>query len=244
MKRVMDVIFSSIGIILISPIILIFVLLIMIEDRGSPFYVAERVGKKRKIFKMIKLRSMYLRSDTDVISTPENDPRITKLGRIIRAYKLDELTQLLNVLKGDMSLVGPRPQVKEDVALYTSVEGKLLNVTPGITDFSSIVFSDEGEILAAADDPNLLYNQVIRPWKSRLGLKYVESHSLKIDFMLLVLTVVSIISRKAALRGVVYLLENIGAEQLLIEVALREKAPIPYAPPGMTSIVTVPPVTG
>ena len=141
------------------------------QDKESPFYMAPRVGRNNTIFKMAKLRSMVSNADkSGVDSTSANDSRITPIGHKIRKYKLDELTQLWNVFIGDMSLVGPRPNVQRDVDLYTKDEKNLLNVRPGITDFSSIVFSDEGDILKDKKDPDLSYNQLIRPWKSRLGL--------------------------------------------------------------------------
>ena len=124
---------------------------------------------------MVKIRSMIINADkTGVDSTSSDDMRITSVGKVIRKLKLDELSQLWNVLIGDMSLVGPRPNVKSETDLYTKIEKNLLNVKPGITDFSSIVFSDEGDILSGSDDPDLLYNQLIRPWKSRLSLFYIE----------------------------------------------------------------------
>ena len=120
---------------------------------------------------MIKLRSMIVNAEkSKVDSTSSNDPRITKIGKIIRKLKLDELSQLFNVFIGEMSLVGPRPNVKRETDLYTKVEKNLLSVKPGITDFASIIFSDESEILKNVDDPDISYNQLIRPWKSRLGL--------------------------------------------------------------------------
>lgn len=182
MNRIFDIFFSLFGLIFISPLILIFILLIYLQDKASPFYIAPRVGKNKKIFYIIKLRSMKINADkTGVNSTSINDNRITKIGSIIRKYKLDEFTQLWNVLIGDMSLVGPRPNVLVDVNLYTNIENKLLEVKPGITDFSSIVFSDEGKILENKENPDLSYNQLIRPWKSRLGLIYIKHKSVLLD---------------------------------------------------------------
>ena len=129
---------------------------------------------------MIKLRSMIVNAEkSKVDSTSSNDPRITKIGKIIRKLKLDELSQLFNVFIGEMSLVGPRPNVKRETDLYTEVEKNLLRVKPGITDFASIIFSDESEILKNVDDPNISYNQLIRPWKSRLGLFYIKKQSIQ-----------------------------------------------------------------
>ena len=145
-KRIFDFLVSIIGLLLLAPIILLFMLLVWLQDWHSPFYIAPRVGKNGVLFMMIKLRSMVINADkTGVDSTSNDDKRITMLGGIIRRYKLDEITQLLNVIIGKMSLVGPRPQVESDVLLYTKEEKKLLNEKPGITDFSSIIFSDEGK---------------------------------------------------------------------------------------------------
>ena len=200
MKRFFDVICSLIGLLVMSPVLLIFILLIWLQDFHSPFYIAPRVGRNGKLFNMVKLRSMIIRADkSGVDSTAADDRRITSVGRLIRRYKLDEFSQLWNVLLGQMSLVGPRPQVSRDVALYTEEEMHLLDVCPGITDFSSIVFSDEGDILGGADDPDLLYNQIIRPWKSRMGIFYAQNHSLVVDIKLILLTIVSIFSRQKAL---------------------------------------------
>ena len=162
MKRLLDIVFSFSGLIMLSPILIIFMYLVYRQDKESPFYMAPRVGINNTIFKMAKLRSMVSNADkSGVDSTSANDSRITPIGHKIRKYKLDELTQLWNVFIGDMSLVGPRPNVQRDVDLYTKDEKNLLNVRPGITDFSSIVFSDEGGILKDREDPDLSYNQLI-----------------------------------------------------------------------------------
>ena len=139
MKRLFDIIFSFLGLLIISPVMLTFMYVIWRQDHHSPFYIAPRVGKNGKLFNMVKLRSMIVGADkTGVASTSSEDQRITGVGRTIRRYKLDELSQLWNVLLGQMSFVGPRPQVQKDVNLYTNEERSLLNVKPGITDFSSI----------------------------------------------------------------------------------------------------------
>ena len=196
MKRLFDIVFSFTGLLIMAPVIWLLMFLIWRQDFHSPFYKAPRVGQNGKIFKMVKLRSMVVDADkSGVDSTGSDDNRITNVGYIIRRYKLDEFSQLWNVLKGDMSLVGPRPQVQRDVALYTKKEQHLLNALPGITDFASIVFSDEGEILAGSHHPDLKYNQVIRPWKSRLGFLYVENHTFFIDIKIIILTVTAIFSR-------------------------------------------------
>ena len=162
MKRLLDIIFSLIGILIFSPLIIIFCFLIWLQDFGNPFYISKRVGKNFEEFDLIKLRSMILNADKSGIdSTSNDDTRITKIGNIVRKYKLDELMQLLNVFVGNMTLVGPRPNVKSEVDLYTKEEQNLLKVKPGITDFASIVFSDEGEILKNRNNPDIAYNQLL-----------------------------------------------------------------------------------
>ena len=203
MKRVFDAMSALIGLFVLSPILIVFLFLIWRQDYKSPFYIALRVGRFGKLFKMVKLRSMIADADkSGVNSTSGDDLRITRVGHVIRRYKLDEFSQLWNVLIGQMSLVGPRPQVKPDVDLYTSEERHLLDVRPGITDLASIVFSDESDILAGSDDPDLRYNQIIRPWKSRLGLLYIKKRSFFVDIYIIILTITAIISRPLALRGV------------------------------------------
>ncbi len=239
MKRLFDFIASFIGLTLLFPVLAIFLFLVWLQDFHSPFYIAPRVGRNGKMFRMIKVRSMIIRADkSGVDSTAANDNRITRVGAIIRRYKIDELSQLINVLIGDMSLVGPRPNVQADVDLYTEEEKRLLSVRPGITDFSSIVFSDEGEILRGSEDPDLRYNQVIRPWKSRLGLLYIENSSLLLDIRLILLTVVAITSKQSALRGICAILKSLHADEALVQAAAREKPLEPFPPPGATAIAT------
>ena len=223
----------------ISPGLLLFMLLIWLEDFHSPFYVAPRVGRRGKIFEMVKLRSMIVSAEkAGVDSTSAEDKRITWMGRLIRRYKLDEFSQLWNVLKGDMSIVGPRPNVEREVALYTEEEKHLLNVRPGITDLASIVFSDEGDILADSYDPDLKYHQLIRPWKSRLGLLYVKNRSFFLDLYLILLTAIAIFSRSLALRGVYGVLTRLDADHQLLGVIQRKEPLRPYPPPGSEHIVT------
>jgi lipopolysaccharide/colanic/teichoic acid biosynthesis glycosyltransferase len=173
-----------------------------------------------------------------VDSTGINDLRITPIGQFIRKYKLDELTQLWNVLSGDMSLVGPRPNVKRETDLYTSEEKRLLTSKPGITDFASIVFSDEGEILANQADPDIAYNQLIRPGKSELGLFYIHKRRLWIDFVLLVITGIAVISRNKALTWNFKVLQLLQVPKHLAIIAKREEPLRPSPPPGSNVIVT------
>lgn len=239
MKRLVDLLGSFLGLVLASPVLLPVMFLVWIQDWNSPFYVAPRVGRNERLFRMVKLRSMVKNADrTGVDSTASNDMRITPVGHFIRRYKLDELTQLWNVLLGDMSLVGPRPNVKRETDLYTPEEKRLLTVRPGITDFSSIVFSDEGEILRDQADPDIAYNQLIRPGKGYLGLFYIDHRSVGLDLKLCLLTAVAIVSRERALAGVQRVLRSLGASPGLLVIAARKGALVPSPPPGGSRVVT------
>lgn len=239
MKRLLDIIAATLGLIALLPLLIVLCALIWLQDYHSPFYVANRVGRGERPFRMVKLRSMVIRADVSgVDSTAGDDPRITSLGRFVRRFKLDEIPQLWNVLKGEMSLVGPRPNVERETVLYTPDEKRLLTVRPGITDLASIVFSDEGEILQGSADPDLRYNQVIRPWKSRLGLLYVDRHpGISTDMRIILLTVKSAVDRGAALRGVSAIAAALDADPELLEIITRRN-PLPAAaPPGADEIV-------
>ena len=238
MKRLMDIVISLTGLLIASPVLIIVSFLVWVQDFKMPFYIPYRVGKYQKQFKMIKLRSMIVNADASgVDSTGANDSRITSIGHLIRKFKLDELTQLWNVLRGDMSLVGPRPNVISETNLYTDVEKKLLDVRPGITDISSIVFSDEGDILSNHADPDLAYNQLIRPWKSRLGIIYIDNQSFLLDLQLIFMTVVAIISKKKALSWISKKLVQLQVNENTIEVCKREADLLPHPPPGSEKIV-------
>jgi lipopolysaccharide/colanic/teichoic acid biosynthesis glycosyltransferase len=237
-KRALDIALASLGLLLSSPVLLPILFLVWLQDRHSPFYVADRVGGGGTPFRLVKIRSMVRGADrSGVDSTAATDPRITPLGRFLRSYKLDELPQLWNVLKGDMSLVGPRPNVRRDVDLYTDLEQRLLSVKPGMTDLASIVFADEGEILRESADPDLEYNRLIRPWKSRLGLFYIDHRSMGLDVALILLTLVAIASRPAALRWLQLVLMARGADRRLVEVAARNAPLVPHPPPGSLEVV-------
>lgn len=239
MKRILDIIVSFTGLLFLSPILGLVMILIWLYDFHSPFYIAPRVGKDGKLFDMVKFRSMVVDADkSGVDSTSRNDSRITPVGHFVRKFKLDEFTQLWNVLTGHMSLVGPRPNVKRETDLYTVEEKKLLTVKPGITDLASIVFSDENDILADHSDPDLGYNQLIRPWKSRLGLFYIEKRSLFMDLRLIYLTVIAIFSKEKALFGVGKILKKHESPEDVIKVSRRLEMLVPFPPPGSDSIVT------
>ena len=238
-KRLLDVAISLIGLIFFFPILLFVSFLVWSNDKKSPFYVPPRVGKKGTIFYMVKLRSMVVNADkAGIDSSANNDQRITPIGQIIRKYKLDELTQLWNVLLGDMSLVGPRPNVKAEVDSYTDVEKELLSAKPGITDFASIVFSDEGKILENKEDPDLAYNQLIRPWKSRLGLIYIKHQSILLDIEIIIYTLVALISKRTALNWVSKKLENLGVDRDIVSISKREIELFPHPPLGSNYVIT------
>jgi lipopolysaccharide/colanic/teichoic acid biosynthesis glycosyltransferase len=238
MKRLFDFCASLFGLVLFSPVLLVLCILVWLQDRHSPFYIPWRTGRNEKPYKMVKLRSMVIRADKNKVdSTANNDPRITAVGRFIRKIKFDEFPQLWNVLKGEMSLVGPRPNVKRETDLYTSEEKRLLSVRPGITDISSIVFADEGSILEGRPDPDLAYNQLIRPWKSRLGILYVENSSVGLDLQLIFLTLRSALNRRKALDSLANVVAGLGASPELVRVVRREAALEAAPPPGAVEIV-------
>ncbi|MDG2308742.1 MAG: sugar transferase [Candidatus Binatia bacterium] len=238
LKRATDTLVALVATAITMPLMVVVAALIFLEDRHSPFYVANRVGLRGRPFPLLKFRSMVVDADkSGVDSTGASDSRITRTGGMIRRFKLDELPQFLNVLVGQMSLVGPRPNVASEVALYTEEERRLLEVRPGITDLASIVFADEGDILDGADDPDLKYNQVIRPWKSRLGLLYVEHSSLALDAQIVLLTALALIGREQALAGVGQVLSSLGAAPELIRIAKRDDELRPFPPPGATEVV-------
>ena len=233
-KRLFDITLASVVLLAASPIMLWALWRVWIFDRHSPIYRAPRVGRGNRDFAMIKIRSMSAGADkSGLSSTSAADARITPIGHTIRRYKLDELSQFWNVLMGDMSVVGPRPQIRTGgVDRYTVDELRLLSVRPGITDLSSIVFSDEGDILADYADAELAYETLIRPWKSRLGLFYIEHRNLLMDLRLTWLTAVAIGSKPRALAGVQRILARHGANDDLCTVCRRQTSLVPSPPPG------------
>jgi lipopolysaccharide/colanic/teichoic acid biosynthesis glycosyltransferase len=225
-RRLLDILASACGLIILVAPLTIILLLVWRQDRHSPFYIADRAGIGGKPFRMVKIRSMVMNADKNgVESTSASDSRITPLGHFIRRWKVDELSQLWNVLKGDMSLVGPRPNTMNEVATYADWEKVLLMVRPGITDFSSIVFSDEGEILKDSADPDGDYTRLIRPWKGQLGLLYVNNASLLLNTKLIWLTLVAIFDKHYALKMLQPLLEKYGAKDAVLKIA-RRNAPL------------------
>lgn len=174
--------------------LLIVYIFIIIESKGGGFYCQERVGKNGVGFKLFKFRSMRVGADKHgLITVGGHDSRITRMGYFIRKYKVDELPQLLNVLKGDMSLVGPRPEVRKYVDLYTNEQRKVLNVRPGITDYASIEYADENVILGKFDDPDKFYIEHIMPDKIKLNMRYIENHNLKEYFKIIFMTIKAIV---------------------------------------------------
>lgn len=194
-KRLFDIFCSALGIIILSPLFLILWVAVKLESHGPAFFMQTRVGKNNKEFKLYKFRSMYVDAEArGQLTVGMRDPRITKVGYNLRRFKLDELPQLLNVIKGDMSLVGPRPEVRKYVNMYTPEQMKVLDVRPGITDYASIQFINENELLAQAENPEEYYIQHILPKKLEMNLDYIKSnHSFK-DVSLILKTVLKIIS--------------------------------------------------
>ena len=194
MTRLFDILFAGIGLIVLSPLLAVLYLLVCIESPGGGFYRQKRVGKNGKDFWLYKFRSMRKGADKKgLITVGGHDSRITHTGYFIRKYKLDELPQLFNVLRGDMSLVGPRPEVRKYVDMYTSEQRKVLSVRPGITDYASIEYADENVILGQSANPDKTYIEQIMPDKIRLNMKYIANHSLGEYFKIIFLTFKKII---------------------------------------------------
>ncbi len=194
MTRLFDILFAGIGLIVLSPLLAVLYLLVCIESPGGGFYRQKRVGKNGKDFWLYKFRSMRKGADKKgLITVGGHDSRITHTGYFIRKYKLDELPQLFNVLRGDMSLVGPRPEVRKYVDMYTSEQRKVLSIRPGITDYASIEYADENVILGQSANPDKTYIEQIMPDKIRLNMKYIANHSIGEYFKIIFLTFKKII---------------------------------------------------
>lgn len=194
MKRLFDIIASTCGLIVLSPLFVVLAIWIKLDSEGPIFYKQRRVGRNNKDFHLYKFRSMRVGADKQgLITIGDRDNRVTKSGYFIRKYKLDEFPQLINVLKGDMSLVGPRPEVRKYVAMYTPEQMRVLNVRPGITDIASITYRNESEILSHVEDPEKYYVEVIMQDKLRLNLEYVKNQSLLYDIKLIFKTFFAIL---------------------------------------------------
>jgi lipopolysaccharide/colanic/teichoic acid biosynthesis glycosyltransferase len=190
LKRLFDIIFSLLGISVLLPLFLLITILIKLEDGGAVFYRGIRVGRGGRQFRMLKFRTMVMNADKiGGPSTADDDPRITKTGKFLRKFKLDEIPQLFNVLAGQMSFVGPRPEVSFYVNMFSEEEKQILSVRPGITDWASLWNSDEGAILSGSPDPEKTYQEKIRPTKIRLQLGYVKNHSFWIDLKIIFKTI-------------------------------------------------------
>jgi lipopolysaccharide/colanic/teichoic acid biosynthesis glycosyltransferase len=193
-KRAVDVVLATAALVVLSPLFAFVALAIKRGDPGPIFYRGERIGLDGRPFQMLKFRTMVANAATlGGTSTPEDDPRLTRAGRWMRAWKVDELPQLINVVRGDMSIVGPRPQVAWAVALYSPEERALLSVRPGISDFASLRFRNEAEILRGSADPDRAYLELIAPEKIRLGLEYVRNQSLATDLAIIAATFWSVL---------------------------------------------------
>ena len=194
MIRFFDFILSLVGLVVLAPIFIVLAIWIKIDSKGPVFYKQVRVGKNSIDFELFKFRSMVVGADKKgLITVGGRDPRITHSGYFIRKYKLDELPQLINVLVGDMSLVGPRPEVRKYVDLYTDEQQKVLSVKPGITDYASIEYMDENEILGKSSDPEKTYIEEIMPEKIKYNMKYIQNKNVSEYFKIIFLTLLKIV---------------------------------------------------
>ncbi|MDR2979017.1 MAG: sugar transferase [Bacteroidales bacterium] len=194
MKRFIDIFLSLITLIILSPLFLIIAILIAAESKGGVLFSQIRVGYRNRDFKLYKFRSMRNGADKEgLLTVGDRDSRVTKIGYFIRKYKLDEFPQLINILKGEMSIVGPRPEVRRFVALYTEEQLNVLSVKPGLTDYASLKFIDESDILCKVDNPEKYYIERIMPKKINLNLQYIQNQSIGEDFKIMGKTVVRIL---------------------------------------------------
>ena len=196
LKRAFDIVMSTMGLIVLGPFMLVMALWIKLSSKGPVFFRGQRVGRCGRPFRIFKFRSMVVDADKlGPLSTAAGDPRVTRAGRFVRKFKIDELPQLINVLLGQMSLVGPRPEVQKFIDMYAGEEKEILNVRPGITDWASIWNADEGTILAGSDDPDKAYAEIIRPTKLKLQLDYARHHSVWIDVRVIFYTMWKVLKK-------------------------------------------------
>ena len=194
-KRIFDILFSFFGLIILSPFLFLFSLFIVLASGFPVFYLQKRVGKGGKDFFIYKFRTMKKDSDSKgLLTVGGKDPRLTGIGSFLRKYKIDELPQLFNVLFGSMSLVGPRPEVRKYVEMYNEEQKKVLSVKPGITDFASIEYSNENELLGKSNDPESTYVKEIMPAKLALNLKYIREQSFGTDLKIIFRTIGKVLS--------------------------------------------------
>ncbi len=196
LKRLFDIVVSVTAIVLLLPLFIVIALWIVFDSKGGIFYIQQRIGKNGKPFGLYKFRTMHPQSDKKgLLTVGGKDPRVTRAGYWLRRYKLDELPQLFNVLKGDMSLVGPRPEVKKYTDLYTGEQRRVLSVKPGITDYASIEYADENEILAKSENPEKTYIEEIMPHKLKLNQKYINNQGIITDIKIIWLTIKKIVTK-------------------------------------------------
>lgn len=188
-KRIFDVCSSLIVLLVLLPFLIIIVCVVALGSKGGAFYVQERIGKEGEVFRLLKFRTMKVGADKMGQITIGNDSRVTGFGKFLRKSKLDEMPQLINVLKGDMSVVGPRPEVQKYVSLYSAEQLKVLSVRPGLTDVASIEYIDEQKLLGESDDPEKQYIEVVMPAKLALNLQYIERKSFFFDLRLIFRTI-------------------------------------------------------
>ena len=193
MKRIFDIIFSATALLITFPLILICIVIIKLEDPSSPvFYKQKRGGKNKQFFNIYKFRTMSTNAEISGSLTIGNDLRITKSGKWLRKFKIDELPQFFNVLIGDMSVVGPRPEVEKYINLYNQKQLKVLKIKPGITDYASIIYFEENKLLAKSNDPEKTYIEKIMPHKLDLNLQYINDNSLLIDLKIIIKTLLKV----------------------------------------------------
>ena len=193
LKRIFDVVVSFTGLVILSPFLIIIAIIVVIDSKGGVFFLQDRVGKNGKVFKIIKFRTMTVGSDKkSLLTIGQKDSRITRAGYFLRKFKIDEIPQLINVLKSDMSFVGPRPEVEKYVALYNEEQLKVLTVRPGITDFASIQYKDESTLLANADDPEIFYISDVMPTKLKLNIDYINNRNFMLDVKIIFKTILEI----------------------------------------------------
>jgi len=196
LKRTFDIISSMCVLILLSPVLLAISIIILFDSKGPVFYIQERIGMNGNGFNLFKYRTMYINSDKQgLLTVGGKDNRVTKIGYYLRKYKIDEIPQLFNVLLGQMSIVGPRPEVRKYVDMYTFDQKKVLSVRPGLTDFASLKFINENELLEQASNPEQYYIKEIMPIKLALNIKYINSISARTDFKIIFLTLLKIIRK-------------------------------------------------
>lgn len=194
-KRLFDITLSTFGLIVFSPILIIIAIGIKLDSKGPVFYRQTRVGKHSEDFKIFKFRTMHVNADKmGLLTVGDRDPRVTKVGYGLRKYKLDELPQLINVSIGEMSFVGPRPEVRKYVDLYSESDAEILKVKPGITDYASIKYRDEAELIKASDNPEKTYIEEIMPEKIKLNKMYIKNHGIITDLKIIFKTFTSIVS--------------------------------------------------